>query len=117
MNDGLIGETDFVFSRDGANGRIMRAGEIEMVESQGNYIVLRLSGGQSIIVRKQLYIYEKKLDKRVFFQAGRGCIVNLAKVKKVELLDPKRFLFKMDGGRKVILSRERSVQFRKAFSI
>ena len=95
----------------------MRAGEIEMVESQGNYVVFRVSGGQNIILRKQISICEQKLDKRVFFRTGRGCIVNLAKVKKVGMYDPKRLLFKMDGGREVIVTRQRSSQFRKDMAI
>jgi DNA-binding LytR/AlgR family response regulator len=53
------------------------------------------------------------LDGSLFFRAGRSCVVNLNFVRKVQMADAKRFLFVMGNGREVIVSRKRSVAFRR----
>jgi two-component system LytT family response regulator len=108
----LFGREDFVFLYDRAKSWVVRVREIEMLEANGNDTMIYL-GDRKILMRRLIGRCERELDGLIFFRAGRSCIVNLNFVRKVEMADAKRFMFVMANGREVIVSRKRSVAFRR----
>lgn len=104
---------DFVFFFVGARGVVVRLGEVMLLESEGNYTRMILGSGRAFVLRRPIYQCEKRLDPKVFYRVNRECIVNLAHVKEVGMLDPKRYFFLFSDGRKVEVSRKRSVSFRR----
>ena len=92
---------------------ILRPMDVVCLDAEGNYTRLTDRDGKCHILRKQFGHSAERLPKRLFFQTGRDCIVNLAYVKAIELADPKRFLFTLTNGRSVIASRIQSLKFRR----
>jgi two-component system LytT family response regulator len=108
-----FGVDDFILLHDTARNWVVRVGEIIMLEASGNDTVVHLASGK-IMIRKLIGKCEAALDGSLFFRADRSCVVNLNFVRKVEMADAKRFMFTMANGREVIVSRKRSVAFRRA---
>ena len=104
---------DLIFLFRGARGVVVQLGEVMFFESQGNYTRVVLGDGSAFILRRPIYQCEARLDPRVFYRVNRDCIVNLAHVKEVGMLDPKRYFFILTSGKQVEVSRARSVSFRR----
>jgi two-component system, LytTR family, response regulator len=107
-----FGADDFVLLHDTARNWVVRVGEIVMLEASGNDTIVHLASGK-ISIRKLIGKCEEALDGSLFFRADRSCVVNLNFVRKVAMADAKRFMFTMANGREVIVSRQRSVRFRR----
>jgi two-component system, LytTR family, response regulator len=107
-----FGRGDFIFLYDRAKSWVVRVCEIEMLEANGNDTIIYL-GDRKISMRRLIGGCERVLDGSIFFRAARSCIVNLNFVKRVEMADAKRLMFVMANGKEVILSRERSIRFRR----
>jgi two-component system LytT family response regulator len=107
-----FGADDFLFLHDTARNWMVRVGEIIILEASGNDTIVHLPEGK-ITIRKGIGRCGEALDGSLFFRAGRSCVVNLNFVRKVEMADAKRFMFVMANGREVIVSRKRSVAFRR----
>jgi two-component system LytT family response regulator len=107
-----FGADDFILLHDTARNWVVRVREIIMLEGSGNYTIVHLPEGR-ITIRKLIGRCGEALDGSLFFRADRSCVVNLNFVRKVEMADAKRFLFTMANGREVIVSRKRSVAFRR----
>jgi two-component system LytT family response regulator len=111
----FLGE-DFILLYDTARNWVVRVGEIIMLEGSGNYTIVHLALGK-ISIRKLIGKCEEALDSSLFFRADRSCVVNLNFVRKVAMADAKRFMFVMANGREVIVSKKRSVAFRREKSL
>jgi two-component system LytT family response regulator len=107
-----FGRGDFIFLYDRAKSWVVRVCEIEMLEANGNDTIIYL-GDRKISMRRLIGGCERVLDGSIFFRVARSCIVNLNFVKRVEMADAKRLMFVMANGKEVILSRERSIRFRR----
>jgi two-component system, LytTR family, response regulator len=111
-----FGADDFILLHDTARNWVVRVGEIIMLEASGNDTIVHLASGK-ISIRKLIGKCEEALDGSLFFRADRSCVVNLNFVRKVGMADAKRFMFVMANGREVIVSRKRSVVFRREKSL
>jgi two-component system, LytTR family, response regulator len=65
-------------------GRVifLRAGEIDWVEAEGNYVRLH-AGKQGYLVRETMSALEQRLDPRQFVRVHRSTIVNLDQVREL----------------------------------
>jgi len=66
-------------------GRVffLKAGEIEWVEAEGNYVVLH-AGGKGHLFREAISSLETRLDPRRFQRIGRSAIVNIDCVRELQ---------------------------------
>ena len=67
-------------SRDGE--LLVRAGEIDWIEAQGNYVALHVSG-QERLLRQPLKEIEARLANMAFIRTHRSALVNLRRVKAI----------------------------------
>ena len=68
-------------------GRVLflKAGEIDWIEAAGNYVKLHV-GKESYLLRGRMSELEKRFDPEQFFRIHRSTIVNLDRVKELQLL-------------------------------
>ncbi|MBV8843038.1 MAG: response regulator transcription factor [Bryobacterales bacterium] len=105
-----------VFVRDGERCWIVRASDIFLLESDGNYTRVHFRS-ESPLIRRSLNALEAQLDPAMFFRAGRREIVNLKWIDHVELGASGGLLVTLRGGRTVEMSRRQSVRLREIMGL
>ena len=101
-----------VFLNSGYSGRLIRVGDIAIIEVSKNDLTITLKDGTTVVARGKLVRCAKKLPAELFFVTGRNCMVNLSQVSKVDT-SARNIILTMKDGRKVMISRKQSVLFRK----
>jgi two-component system, LytTR family, response regulator len=107
---------DFVVLTDNIKCCILRMSDLLRLEAEGNYSRVYWIGS-SMLIRRPLRDCEKRLDPTKFFRARRDCIVNLEHVKHARIVDLMRYLFVLQDGTEVTLSRRQSLFLRKSRSL
>lgn len=105
-----------IFVRDGDRCWIVRASDIFLLESEGNYVRLYFAKERPLI-RRSLNALEGQLDPRVFFRVNRRQIINLAWIQKASIGMNDGLTVMLHSGQTVETSRRRSVQLRSALSL
>jgi DNA-binding LytR/AlgR family response regulator len=113
----MFSRDDFIFLGDNAKCWMVQSSNILSFNANGNYTQIHLTDATIILIRCAFHKCERQLDPSTFFRTGRGCTVNLAHVKKVQIFDCKRYMFTMSGGREVILSRQSSLRLKREKSL
>jgi DNA-binding LytR/AlgR family response regulator len=104
---------DFVVLTDNVKCCILRMSDLLRLEAEGNYSRVYWIGS-SMLIRRPLRECERRLDKSKFFRARRDCIVNLEHVKHTRIVDLMRYVFVLQDGSEVTLSRRQSLVLRKS---
>lgn len=107
---------DRVFLRDGEKCWLLPVGDIVLIESQGNYSIVKFNGHAPMLPRS-LTSLEERLDPNVFFRANRSQLINLKHVKSVDLWFSGGLKVTMDGDHVVELSRRQASAFREKLSL
>jgi DNA-binding LytR/AlgR family response regulator len=107
---------DFVVLTDNIKCCILRMSDLLRLEAEGNYSRVYWIGS-SMLIRRPLRDCEKRLDPTKFFRARRDCIVNLEHVKHTRIVDLMRYVFVLEDGTEVTLSRRQSLILRKSRSL
>ncbi|HEY5811765.1 MAG TPA: LytTR family DNA-binding domain-containing protein [Terrimicrobiaceae bacterium] len=107
---------DFVVLTDNVKCCILRMSDLLRLEAEGNYSRVYWIGS-SMLIRRPLRDCEKRLDRSKFFRARRDCIVNLEHVKHTRIVDLMRYVFVLQDGSEVTLSRRQSLVLRKSRSL
>jgi two-component system LytT family response regulator len=107
---------DRVFLRDGDRCWLLPLREIVMVESDGNYSIVRFAGNSAMLPRS-LSSLEERMDPAIFFRANRSQLINIHKVKKVDLWFSGSLKVTMEGDLAVELSRRQAATFRDKLSL
>ena len=107
---------DFVVLTDNIKCCILRMSDLLRLEAEGNYSRVYWIGS-SMLIRRPLRDCEKRLDQSKFFRARRDCIVNLEHVKHTRIVDLMRYVFVLQDGTEVTLSRRQSLVLRKSRSL
>ena len=107
---------DFVVLTDNVKCCILRMSDLLRLEAEGNYSRVYWFGS-SMLIRRPLRECERRLDKSKFFRARRDCIVNLEHVKHTRIVDLMRYVFVLQDGTEVTLSRRQSLVLRKSRSL
>jgi len=105
-----------VFVKEGERCWLLLVADIFLLESERNYTRLHFAEERPMIPRS-LAALEERLDPAVLFRAGRGHILNLKWVDRVEPDIGGTLLITMRGGITVEMSRRQSVRFREALSL
>jgi two-component system LytT family response regulator len=100
-----------LFVRDGDRCWIVRACDIFLLESEGNYARLHFAKERPLI-RRSLNTLERQLDPAVFFRANRKQIVNLNQIEKTSLGVSGGLTALLRNGKSVALSRRQSLVLR-----
>jgi two-component system LytT family response regulator len=90
--------------KDGERFLLLKTGEVDWIESAGNYVRLHARRG-AYMVRMTLSELEAKLDPERFARIHRTAIVNLDRVKQIDPAWHGDFEIRLDTGRTLRLSR------------
>ena len=116
VNQGILGEQDQVFVKDGERCWFVKLSEIRLFESVGNYAKVFFGNNKPLIL-KSLNALEERLDPKTFFRANRKHIVNLRMIDKIEPYFNGGLLLEMKGGEKIEVSRRQTVKFKEMMSL
>jgi len=111
-----LGPMDRVFLRDGDNCWLLPVTDIIMIESNGNYSVVKF-GKHSPMLPRSLSSLEERLDPNLFFRANRSQLINIQKVKDVDLWFSGSLKVKLENNFVVELSRRQASAFRDRLSL
>jgi DNA-binding LytR/AlgR family response regulator len=69
---------DFALLTDDIECRIVRIGDISLLEACRNFTLVHFPGGK-LLIRRSLGNCERRLDSSIFFRASRGLLLTSAK--------------------------------------
>jgi two-component system, LytTR family, response regulator len=107
---------DRVFVRDGEKCWLLPVSDIVLIESDGNYSRVKFCDHSPMLPRS-LSSLEERLDPSVFFRANRSQLINLQRIKDVDLWFSGSLKVTMEGGHVVELSRRQAASFRERLSL
>jgi two-component system LytT family response regulator len=113
--EGLLGQDDQIFIKDGEKCWFVSLSEIRMFESEGNYVRVYFKNNKPLIL-KSLNMLETRLD-RTFFRTNRKFIVNLKWVESVENWFNGGLRLTLREGGQVEVSRRQGAKFREVMSL
>lgn len=99
-----------IFVRDGDHCWFVALEDIELIESEGNYVVLHFDGHRATAARS-LAALEARLDPARFFRANRSQIINLDRIASIAPWPNDGYLVRMRGGFEVEMSRRQARRF------
>ncbi len=102
--------------RDGTRNVLVRIGDIQLLEANDSYTKLVLGDGTGPMVNGTLKSVLARIDPTAFFQADRGCAINLDQVVQIEEGENGLAAI-MRNGRRVEMSRRQSTEFRRLKAI
>jgi two-component system, LytTR family, response regulator len=111
-----LANEDRVFVRDSGRFWLVTIGDIEMLESCGNYTTLTFPGGPATI-RKTLREFSERLDPHVFFRINRDRIVNVRKISRVTPAARGQLCIELGPGLVFEMSRQQAAEFQRLMGI
>jgi two-component system LytT family response regulator len=115
--EGVLGENDQVFLKDGDRCWLVRVGDIRLLESEGNYARVYFAENRPLIPRS-LQILEARLDPQRFVRVSRQHIINLRYVRKVEPWFDGGFLLRLgENDPEIKVARRRAQDLRERLSL
>lgn len=115
QNDEPLQEESRVFVKDGDRCWFVRVGDIDLIESNGNYAKVHFDDEHPMI-HKSLNYLENRLSPDLFFRANRSQIINLKRIKNVDPWFRQSIKIELANGESVEVSRRRSKEFREKLS-
>lgn len=114
-SDEPLQEESRVFVKDGERCWFVRVGDIDLIESNGNYAKVYFDNAHPMI-HKSLNYLESRLGPDLFFRANRSQLINLKRIKKVDPWFGQSIKIELTNGVSVEVSRRRSKEFREKLS-
>jgi two-component system, LytTR family, response regulator len=105
-----------IFIQDGGQCWIIRVADLALLESKGNSTRVHF-GLNSPMVARSLNYLEKRLDPTIFFRANRQAIINLLFVECIEPYGKRGFLFRLQAGPEIVVSRRQSRQLKAKMAL
>jgi len=105
-----------VFLRDGDRCWIVKVGEIDLLEAEGNYTRVFFRKERPLIPGS-LAAFEERLNPATFFRASRKHLINLNSLEGAEWGVGGNLVVKMRGGQEVELSRRQSAHLKELLSL
>jgi len=115
QNDEPLQEESRVFVKDGEHCWFVRVGDIDLIESNGNYAMVYFDDEHPMI-HKSLNYLETRLSPDLFFRANRSQIINLKRIENVDPWFGQSIKIELANGVSVEVSRRRSKEFREKLS-
>ena len=111
-----LGAEDTVFLRDGERCWFVALGEISRIVVDGNYARVWFRG-QNALLSRSLAALEARLEPGLFFRANRNTLVNLRKVRGVELSVADGYDLTLEDGSQVEVSRRQARELRERLAL
>lgn len=111
-----LGAEDRVLLCNGTQYKLIKLKDVRYFETYSNYTKTYFNGGKSLIY-KTLSSLENRLSDTFFFRANRQFIINLTHIHHLQLTKNSTFSIEMSCGKKIILSRRRSREFKGVMSL
>jgi two-component system LytT family response regulator len=111
-----LANEDRVFVRDAGRFWLLTIGDIEVLESCGNYTKIFFPGGPATI-RKTLREFSERLDPHVFFRINRDHIVNVRKIVRVTPAHRGQLMIEMGPDAVFEMSRQQSAEFQRLMGL
>jgi two-component system LytT family response regulator len=101
--------------RNGEKITFLPTGQIDWIESAGNYVVLHC-GEENHILRETMSALERQLAPDSFYRLSRSAIVNLRRIKEVEAVSVSEYSVVLANGQRIPMTRsvrelERKLKF------
>lgn len=101
---------------NGKQIKLITPSQIEKLFSVGNYV--KIGGeGLDMLIQGTLADFSMRLDRRYFFRASRSYIVNLQKVREVQITPSGAFVLILHSGTEVEVSRRQSHLLKNLISL
>jgi two-component system, LytTR family, response regulator len=101
---------------NGTQIKLITPSQIEKLFSVGNYV--KIGGdGLDMLIQGTLAELATRLDRRYFFRASRSYLVNLQKVREIQLTPSGAFLLILQSGTEVEVSRRQSLLLKNLISL
>ncbi len=94
---GAAPPADRLLAESGGRMRMLDAADVEVVEADRNYVVLKV-GRDSFHARSTLQQAEETLQKQPMIRISRSCLVNLTHVREISRTPRGDFILVMAGG-------------------
>ncbi len=104
-----------VVIRDGAKVHVLPVEEVDYAEAQDDYVALH-SGGKSYLKQQTISSLETTLDPKQFIRVHRSFLVNLERVRKIEMYTKDTRIAILTDGTKVPVSRGGYLRLREAMT-
>ena len=101
---GWIAGSKRIFIQEGDQCWIIRVADLVLLESEGNSTRVRFGLSCPAVARSLNYL-EKRLDPAIFFRANRQTIINFLFVECIERSGKGNFLFRLQSGPEIGVSR------------
>jgi len=111
-----LANEDRVFVRDAGRFWLVTVGDIEVLESCGNYTKIFFPGGPATI-RKTLREFSERLDPHAFFRINRDHIVNVRKIVRVTPAHRGQLMIEMGPDTQFEMSRQQSAEFQRLMGL
>ncbi|MEL6672876.1 MAG: LytTR family transcriptional regulator DNA-binding domain-containing protein [Bacteroidota bacterium] len=105
-----------VFVREGEKCWFVKLTDIGLIESVGNYSRLYF-GEEKPLIQRSLHYLEGVLDPSRFFRANRQQMINLGHIGQIDTWFNGKLKVTLKSGQEVEVSRRRSLQLKKMFSL
>jgi len=110
QNDDVMSKPETgLWIKDRGRNRKISMESIEWVEASRDYVTVHMIGGRSHFVRDTMQHFETILDPTIFQRIHRSTIVNILKVKEVNMRKSVQYLL-LNGGAEVRVGRAYKVQ-------
>ncbi len=108
---GILRQGDKVFIKDGEKCWFVNIEEINLFESEGNYVRIYFNKFKPLVL-KSLNSLESKLDAKLFFRANRKYIINLNHITHIENWFNGGLQVTLKDEKKIEISRRQAVKFK-----
>ena len=108
---GILRQGDKVFIKDGEKCWYVNIEEINLFESEGNYVRIYFNKFKPLVL-KSLNSLESKLDAKLFFRANRKYIINLNHITHIENWFNGGLQVTLKDEKKIEISRRQAVKFK-----
>ena len=107
---------DQLFIKDGDHCHFIKLIDIIQFNSYGNYIKV-ITKEKSVLANRSLNDIEKRTNTQEFFRANRTVLLNLKKIKDVQLSMKGKIKVVLQNEEEVILSERKSVKFKEMMGL
>jgi two-component system, LytTR family, response regulator len=108
------GEQQHLFMKEGDRYYMIKADEISLIESAGNYAKIYFND-HKVLIKKSLNQLEKTLDATVFFRVSRQEIINTTFISQMQALPNGQLAVKLKTGNTLTVSNRQSARLKHKY--
>ena len=106
------GDLERILVRDGSDVRVIPTGSVDYIEAHDDAVAIH-AGGESHLKAQRLSILEERLDEKRFIRVHRSFILNIDRLRSIELYAKDSRIAILEDGTKVPVSRSGYARLRE----